>query len=122
MPAKYEVDPDTWLTEAPPRQLGVSVPSPLYERVDELITLVRPEGQIPSRAEMVAALLYGAPEKADELADMLVDFKKAKARDAAIKSEGESGVLRVISGTAHKPGRRAHADDANGDDTGPVSS
>lgn len=91
MPRNF--DPNSRLIEANPVPLGQRVPEPLHERVEQLCDLAYEAGEPrrPTKQQMVAALLFGAPTDADELVKLLRRYGRAKVADALPRSEAAPG-------------------------------
>lgn len=99
--------PDARLVEQRERNLGVLVPIPLSERVEALAESLYREGHgRVSRKEVVAALLYAAPEDPGELAELLARYRRARVRDALL---GEPAADNVISFPQRRPGPRSRS-------------
>ena len=58
------------------------------------------------RKDLVAALILAAPENEDELADLVLRYRKAAAEDAALGAGSSGEVLQL---RPDKPGRRPRA-------------
>jgi hypothetical protein len=99
------VSPDTPLTGCPHRQTTFELPAPLSERLDRLVELADDEGARTSRKEVVAALVLAASESGRELADSVVRYRTAKARDAAVGAD----MAVVLQVRTHQPGPRRKA-------------
>jgi len=91
MPPNF--DPSDRLVEANPMPLGQRVPEPLHERVEQLCDLAYKAGEPrrPTKQQMVAALLFGAPTNADELVELLHRYGRATVADALLRSETTAG-------------------------------
>jgi hypothetical protein len=91
LPAEF--DPSDRLVEPNPVPLGQRVPEPIHERVEQLCDLVYEAGEPrrPTKQQMVAALLFGAPADAEELAELLRRYGRATVADALVHSEAAVG-------------------------------
>jgi hypothetical protein len=99
-------NPDDRLVEAAPKQLGQRIPEPLHRRLEELCDIVYDAGvpRRPTKAEIVAALVLGAPEDAARLQEMLATYGRARVQDAFVgETHGESSVIEL---KPRKPGPR----------------
>lgn len=87
--------------------LGQRVPEPLHERVEQLCDLAYEAGEPrrPTKQQMVAALLFGAPTDAEELVELLHRYGRATVADALIGSEAPAGD--VIELPTRKSGPRS---------------
>lgn len=90
------------LRNVPEFQVGLSLPGPLSGRLDLLLAIADEAGQPTSRKELVAALLLAAPADADELARLILRYRRARVADAIIDGENAG---RILSPT-RPPGRR----------------
>jgi len=70
-----------------------NVPSPLSERLDQLVTVANEGGAGTNRKELVASLVLAAPEDADELMRQVVAYRKARAADAVVRGRHLGDVL-----------------------------
>lgn len=98
-----QIDPDEPLRDAEERPIGVSIPVPLSRRLDALVERAASAGPRVYRKDLVAALLLAAPEDPDDLADLVLRFGRAKARDASLSGDQDGTVLELAR---PKPGRR----------------
>jgi hypothetical protein len=101
--AKSGVDPDVTLWETEERPIGVSVPLLLSKRLDELVKLAGQTGARLYRKDIVAALILAAPEDPEELHQLFLDYRKAKARAAEVGGDTDAEILQL---EPQKPGRR----------------
>jgi|tagenome__1003787_1003787.scaffolds.fasta_scaffold20684483_2 hypothetical protein len=82
------------LNEARERSVGVQMPVPLHERVDQLCDLLHDTGhRRPSKREMLSALVLAAPTDADELEAMLRAYHGAYVRDALVAESATGDVV-----------------------------
>jgi hypothetical protein len=83
------------LIEADPKALGQRIPEPLHARVDALCDLVYEAGEAhrPTKAEMIAALILGAPEDPARLLDLVKAYGRACVRDAALGDGDDADVI-----------------------------
>lgn len=96
------VSPEARLRTCPERQITLALPGPLNERLDRLVELADEEGARTNWKELVAALLLAAPEAPAALAESVLTFRKARARDAAVS--GDLGAILAMG--RHQPGPR----------------
>lgn len=99
------VSPEARLSECPSRHITLAIPGPLSERLDKLVELADMEGARTNRSELLASLLLAAPEEAADLADAVIAFRKARARDAAVSGD----LAAVLQLSRHQPGPRRKA-------------
>lgn len=86
MPGNLHFNPDDRLIEATVRQLGQRIPEPLHRRLGELCDLVYEDGapRRPTKEDLIAAIILGAPEDPTQLKAMLDAYGRARVRDAFI--------------------------------------
>lgn len=94
---------DTSLLDCPEVRLGLSMPSPLSDRIDDLVARAEAEGERTNRKELVAALVLAAASDGRSLARSIRRLRHAKARDALLEplAPGE-----VVPAVRHRPGPR----------------
>jgi hypothetical protein len=102
-PDEFELDPELPLRKAPERAIGVYIPTPLSKRLDLLVELLERAGIRAFRKDLVAALILAAPESEDDLSRLVISYRKAASREAAL---GENGAAQVLELRPDKPGRR----------------
>jgi len=103
MGKRHEINPDEFLREAEERQVGVSLPIQISRRLDRLIALAEGGGLRVYRKDLVAALVLAAPEDSGELTELLLEFARAKNRDAMADDARGAEILQL---ERPKPGRR----------------
>src|SRR4051812_25033323 len=88
------------------KPLGQRVPEPLHERIEQLCDLVYDAGEShrPSKMEMLAAVLLGAPTEPDQLVDLVRRYGRATVKDAMVQPSVGSG--EVIELPTRKSGPR----------------
>jgi len=94
-------DSDTWST-------SMHWPAPLHRRLDDLVDLAVAAGEPTalSRAELVAALIFSAPEIGDQLREMLRRFRVAKVLETVVGRDSLATDSKVITLASRRPGRR----------------
>src|SRR5262245_13183444 len=108
-----DFEPRQRLIEARLKGLGQDVPEPLHERIEQLCDLVYAAGeaQRPSKMQMVAAVLFGAPTDADELVALLRRYGRATVAEALVEStaSADSSVIRLPTRRSgpRSPGRKS---------------
>ena len=97
-----QFDIDERLDEAKGRGLGVEMPVPLHERIDQLCELVyEAGGDRPSKRKMVAALVLGAPVGVEALGELLRAYERARVADALVTAQPDGNIVafpRRVSG------------------------
>lgn len=92
MSPRFEVDER--LDEVRQRGVGVEMPVPLHERVEQLCELMYEAGCArPSKRKMLAALVLGAPANAEELDRLVRAYDRARVRDALVSVEPEGSIV-----------------------------
>ncbi len=82
------------LDEARERGVGVNMPVPLHERIDQLCELVYQAGLArPTKRKMLAALVLGSPTDANELDRLLRLYDQARVRDALATAAPEGTIV-----------------------------
>ena len=80
-----KIKPDEPFTECPEIQLNVKLASPLNETLELLVNVANGHGARTFRKELVGALVYSAPRNGSGLLEMVLAYRAAKARDAALE-------------------------------------
>jgi hypothetical protein len=88
-----QIKPDEPFTDCPEVQLNVKLASPLNETLESLVSLANAQGARTIRKEMVGALVYSAPRAGPDLLGMLLTYRAATARDAALDPKDLKRVL-----------------------------
>jgi hypothetical protein len=97
------IDPNLRLAACAEVSVNNNLPSPLSERLDQLVTVANEEGASTNRKELVASLILAAPEDGDELMERVVAYRKARAADAGVRGRQLGDVLAC---TRHPRGPR----------------
>jgi hypothetical protein len=93
---------DQRLTEADPTTLGQRVPKPLHERVEELCDLLYGAKYArPSKAKLLAALVFDAPTDVKALNRIVRRYERASVGDALVSDR------RVKEGRVKLPVRKS---------------
>jgi hypothetical protein len=103
MTARRRISADTPLPECPEKRIGLSLPAPINDRLDDLVTLAEQTGERTSRKELVASLILAAPTGGVDVSDLLRSYRLANARTARLNSSGEESTIAIRS---HRPGPR----------------
>jgi len=101
------IDGDTRLKACPERAAGIDWPIPLDQRLDELCELADDDGADTTRKELTAALVLAAPPKPARLRAIIDNYRRAKARQAAVVAGGEERVLTIRLRQAGRRSKRA---------------
>jgi hypothetical protein len=107
-----QFDIDERLDEAKERGVGVNMPVPLHERIEDLCDLVYQAGCArPTKRKMLAALVLGYSSEANELQRLLGDYDRARVADALVAATPEGSVVsfpRRVSGPRPKSRNEPH--------------
>lgn len=83
-------------------KIGLSLPSPLSERLDQLVRLAEGVGERTTRKEVVASLILSAPMDGPALSERIRQLRSAVVHEAI--APDESGRVRL---SRHGPGPRS---------------
>src|SRR5690348_6147009 len=103
MTTRRRIDADTPLPECPEKRVGLSLPAPVSDRLDDLVTLAEATGERTNRKELVASLILAAPSAGEEVAVLLHNYRHAKARTARLSGSSNESTVPIRS---HPPGPR----------------
>lgn len=82
------------LDEAKERGVGVNMPVPLHERIDQLCELVYQAGFArPTKRKMLAAVVLGCASDAGELDRLLRQYDQARVGDALVTASPKGTVV-----------------------------
>ncbi|MGI5147205.1 hypothetical protein ACQEVC_12620 [Plantactinospora sp. CA-294935] len=104
MTTRRQISVDMTLPEWSEKRIGLSLPAPINDRLDDLVTLVEKIGEPTSCKEPVASLIFGAPPAGEDLAWLLHANRRAKAWAARLSSSSVGGATVPIQ--SHRPGPR----------------
>lgn len=90
--------------------VGVRVPFPLEERLNQLLQLADDAGQRTDKTELVAAFLYASPADAEGLEAVLHSYRIASAGDALLAPPADN----VVRLKRRGPGPRRRKGTATG--------
>ena len=100
-----KVKAETLLRDCPECNVGLALPFPISDRLDELVSLAESNGERTNRKEVIAALILNASASGDVLSNVLKQFRTTPAGDALVGRA--SGVnKRTISRSLRPPGPR----------------
>lgn len=103
MATRRRISADTPLPECPEKRIGLSLPAPISERLDDLVTLAEQTGERTNRKELIASLILAASTTGEEVAALLRNYRQAKARDA--RPGGATAEATIVI-RSHRPGPR----------------
>ena len=76
------------------RGVGVGMPIPLHERIDELCDVMRKAGYArPSKKKMLSALVLGSPTGAAQLDALVRTYDAARVKDAVVVAKAKGNVI-----------------------------
>ena len=104
MTTRRRISADTLLRECPEKRVGLDLPAPLSERLDDLVQLVEAAGDRTSRKELMASLILAAPEVGDKLSAQLRKYRQASARAARLSGSADEPTIGIRS---YRPGPRS---------------
>ncbi|MFF5219508.1 hypothetical protein [Micromonospora sp. NPDC000442] len=103
MTTRRRISADTPLPECPEKRIGLSLPGPISDRLDDLVALAEEAGERTNRKELVASLILAAPSVSGEISVLLHNYRRAKARAAPVDNINDELTIAIRS---HRPGPR----------------
>ncbi|MFF4876339.1 hypothetical protein [Micromonospora sp. NPDC000668] len=103
MTTRRRISADTLLPECPEKRIGLALPAPISERLDELVRLAEANGDRTNRKELVASLILAAPESGADVSDLLHAYRRSSARAARLDGNADEPTIAIRS---HPPGPR----------------
>lgn len=103
MTSQRRLPANTPLRESPEQGVGLSLPIPISDRVDALVSLTEAAGDRTNRKELIASLILAAPALSEELAAGLRRYRVAAVRDALLDPERAGDTINV---QGRRPGPR----------------
>lgn len=92
-PRTVSLDPDVQLRYCAERRIGLDLPPPISDRIDDLIDVAEAGGERTTRKEIVAALILAARPNQAELARLLKEYRLCRVRDARVREGPTAGVV-----------------------------
>ncbi len=102
--ADYQISPDSRIIRCPQLPVGLSLPSPINERLNGLVDIANDAGANTRRKELIGALILAAQDDGEDLSEKLKTYRKARAKDAAFRRDSVGKVLMLHE---QKPGPKA---------------
>lgn len=102
MTARRRVDAATPLPACPETRIGLSMPSLISDRLDDLVALAEEVGEHTNRKELLASLILAAPTAGADVSTLVRSYRLAKARDALLGGNDDQ----FIAIRSHRPGPR----------------
>ena len=103
MTTRRRISADTLLRDCPEQRVGLDLPAPLSERLDDLVQLVEAAGDRTNRKELIASLILAAPEAGEKLSTLLRAYRQASARAARLDGSTDEPTIGIRS---YRPGPR----------------
>ncbi len=103
MTTRRRISADTLLPECPEKSIGVALPAPISERLDDLVRLAEATGDRTNRKEMLASLILAAPEIGEDVSNLLRTYRRSTARVASLGGGTDVPTIPIRS---HRPGPR----------------
>lgn len=82
MAGEQTVPGDKRLLDCPEATIGLALPSPLSERLDQLVQLAERAGERTTRKELVASLILSAPIDGADLSEKIRQLRTAVVHEA----------------------------------------
>ena len=102
MAKHQDVGAETPLHKCPEKRIGLSLPGPISERLDELVSVAEEAGERTTRKELIACLILASPTTGQGVSELLRALRLARARDAQL-GDAQQPTVAVRS---HRPGPR----------------
>lgn len=103
MTTRRRISADTPLSECPEKRIGVSLPAPISERLDELVALAEEAGERTNRKELLASLILAAPAAGEDVSALLRSYRLTPARNARLSGNDGDQIIVIRS---YRPGPR----------------
>jgi hypothetical protein len=98
---------DELLRRSRTKQLAVSWPLAVDQRLDALVNRAELAGENTNRRELLAAAMLATDLDGDALGDRLRAYRRARVKDALMDTPVSGNVVHL---DRHKPGPRARSD------------
>src|SRR5882762_7480148 len=108
MTRRRRIDADTLLPNCPEKRIGIALPAPINDRLDDLVGMVEATGDRTSRKELLACLILAAPTTDQDVAEMLHAYRRTPARAARLDGKSDEATLPIRN---HRPGPRPRRPD-----------
>jgi hypothetical protein len=103
MTTRRRISADTLLRDCPEKRVGLDLPAPLSERLDDLVRLAEDVGDRTNRKELMASLILAAPEAGESLSALLRAYRQASARAARLDESTDESTIGIRT---YRPGPR----------------
>ena len=91
----HEISADTPLRDCPEGKLGLAVPLPISDRLDQLVAAAESAGEATNRKELVASLILAARPIGKDLADALRRYRLATAKDSRLDGRADEPTMSI---------------------------
>ena len=108
MTTRRRIDAETLLPNCPENRIGVALPGPINDRLDDLVKAVEATGDRTSRKELLACLILAAPNSGQAVANLLRAYRGTSARKARLDGGSDEATVPIRS---HRPGPRPRRPD-----------
>jgi hypothetical protein len=107
MTERQQIPAETLISACPEKSVGLALPVPISDRLDELVRIAEAGGERTTRKEVVASLILAASGVSEELSALLRGYRRADARSSRLGSQSDGDRIAIQS---HRPGprRRRH--------------
>jgi hypothetical protein len=95
MTAGRNISADTPLRDCPESRVGIALPAPISQRVDDLVELAEGVGERTTRKELLGSLILAAPARGQDLAATLKSYRLAMARDTLVDAGTGEATIRM---------------------------
>jgi len=103
-----KIKAETLLRDSPECNVGLALPFPISDRLDELVSIAESNGERTNRKEVIAALILNAAASGNFLSNVLKIFRTTSAGDALV-GKGSGVKKRTISRSPRPPGPRTRS-------------
>ncbi len=97
------LDASTKAHRALPKAAGISWPLPADRRLDQLVALANDAGAATHRNEVTAAIVAATTPDADQLLQLVLEWRRVLVRDVVIDVQPDADVIYL---PRYGPGRR----------------
>ena len=103
MTTRRRISADTLLPECPEKRIGLALPAPISDRLDELVRRVEATGERTNRKELLASLILAAPKDGQDVSTLLRTYRQSEARAARLDTNSDEPTIPIRS---YPPGPR----------------
>lgn len=103
MTTRRRISADTLLPNCPEKRVGLDLPAPISERLDDLVRLAQATGERTNRKELLASLILAAPGGGEAISALVKTYRQSPARAARLDENADEPTISIRS---HRPGPR----------------